>query len=49
MFRIADAMEKRADDIVAAETRNTGKPVALTASEEMEMPTFASAGCAPSP
>src|SRR6201981_3303723 len=35
MFRIADAMEKRADDIVAAETRNTGKPVALTASEEI--------------
>src|ERR1700745_80569 len=34
MFRIADAIEKRADDIVAAETRNTGKPVALTASEE---------------
>src|SRR6201992_1872229 len=35
MFRIADAMEKRADALVAAETRNTGKPVALTASEEM--------------
>src|SRR6476660_8033045 len=35
MFRIADAIEKRADDIVAAETRNTGKPVALTASEEV--------------
>src|SRR5436309_7029543 len=35
MFRIADAMEKRADDIVAAETRNTGKPVALTASDEV--------------
>src|SRR6202043_233140 len=35
MFRIADAMEKRADDIVEAETRNTGKPVALTASEEI--------------
>ena len=35
MFRIADAIEKRADDIVAAETRNTGKPVALTASEEI--------------
>ena len=35
MFRIADAMERRADDIVAAETRNTGKPVALTASEEV--------------
>ena len=35
MFRIADAIEKRADDIVAAETRNTGKPVAVTASEEV--------------
>src|SRR6201987_747105 len=35
MFRIADAFEKRADDIVTAETRNTGKPVALTASEEV--------------
>src|SRR5437667_11316041 len=35
MFRIADAIEKRADDIAAAETRNTGKPVALTASEEI--------------
>src|SRR6201982_370831 len=35
MFRIADAMEKRADDIVAAETRNTGTPVALTRSEEI--------------
>src|SRR5882757_1446762 len=35
MFRIADAMEKRGGDIVAAETRNTGKPVALTTSEEI--------------
>src|SRR6201989_1769848 len=35
IFRIADAIEKRADDVVAAETRNTGKPVALTASEEI--------------
>src|SRR5690242_21363807 len=35
MFRIADAIEKRAGDIVAAETRNTGKPVALMASEEV--------------
>src|SRR5207342_2279003 len=35
MFRIADAIEKRADDILAAETRNTGKPVALTTSEEI--------------
>src|SRR3984893_12496580 len=33
--RFADAMEKRAGEIVAAETRNTGKPVALTTSEEI--------------
>src|SRR4029077_7917787 len=32
IFRIADAIEKRADDVVAAGTPNTGKPVALTAS-----------------
>ena len=35
LLRFADAVEKRADDIVAAETRNTGKPVALTTSEEI--------------
>jgi betaine-aldehyde dehydrogenase len=35
LFRIADAIEKRADEIVEAETRNTGKPVALTTSEEI--------------
>src|SRR5579864_4633881 len=35
LFRFADAMEKRADEIVEAETRNTGKPVALTRSEEI--------------
>src|SRR5271166_1553820 len=35
LLRFADAMEKRADEIVEAETRNTGKPVALTASEEI--------------
>jgi betaine-aldehyde dehydrogenase len=35
LLRIADAMERRADEIVAAETRNTGKPVALTRSEEI--------------
>src|SRR5216684_5866866 len=35
LLRLADAMEKRADEIVAAETRNTGKPVALTTSEEI--------------
>src|SRR6516164_8199986 len=35
MFRIADAIEQRADELVEAETRNTGKPVALTRSEEI--------------
>src|SRR5260370_27924384 len=35
LLRMADAMEQRAADIVAAETRNTGKPVALTTSEEV--------------
>jgi betaine-aldehyde dehydrogenase len=35
MFRIADAIEKRADDIIEAETRNTGKPVAVMAAEEV--------------
>jgi betaine-aldehyde dehydrogenase len=35
LFRIADAIEQRADEIVEAECRNTGKPVALTRSEEI--------------
>jgi betaine-aldehyde dehydrogenase len=35
LFRIADAIEARADELVEAETRNTGKPVALTRSEEI--------------
>jgi betaine-aldehyde dehydrogenase len=35
LFRIADAIEARADELVEAETRNTGKPVALTRSEEL--------------
>ena len=35
LLRIADALEARADDLVAAESRNTGKPVALTLSEEV--------------
>src|SRR6478735_3119882 len=29
LLKIADAFEARADDLVAAECRNTGKPVAL--------------------
>jgi len=35
MFRIADAIEARAEDLIRAECENTGKPVALTASEEI--------------
>jgi betaine-aldehyde dehydrogenase len=35
LLRIADAIEARADDFVAAESQNTGKPVALTKSEEI--------------
>jgi betaine-aldehyde dehydrogenase len=35
LLRIADAIEARAGDLVAAECRNTGKPVALTRSEEI--------------
>jgi betaine-aldehyde dehydrogenase len=35
LLRIADAVESRADEIVEAETQNTGKPVALTMSEEI--------------
>jgi betaine-aldehyde dehydrogenase len=35
LIRIADAVEARADDLVAAETQNTGKPVALTRSKEI--------------
>ncbi|HEY3924005.1 MAG TPA: gamma-aminobutyraldehyde dehydrogenase [Acidothermaceae bacterium] len=35
LLRIADAIEARADEIVAAESQNTGKPLALTAAEEL--------------
>ena len=35
LYRIADAIEARADEIVAAEVQNTGKPIALTMSEEI--------------
>lgn len=37
LFRMADAIEARADDLVAAESRNCGKPLALTMSEEIPM------------
>ncbi len=35
LLRIADAVEARADELVEAESRNTGKLVPLTASEEI--------------
>jgi betaine-aldehyde dehydrogenase len=35
LLRIADAIEARADELVAAESQNTGKPVQLTLDEEI--------------
>jgi betaine-aldehyde dehydrogenase len=35
LLRIADAIEARAESFVKAESQNTGKPLALTASEEI--------------
>ncbi|MFI7600072.1 gamma-aminobutyraldehyde dehydrogenase [Actinoplanes sp. NPDC049681] len=35
LLKFADAVESRADELVAAESRNTGKPLGLTASEEL--------------
>ncbi len=35
LFRIADAIEARSEEMVEAEVRNTGKPTAMTASEEI--------------
>src|SRR5215468_7273621 len=35
LLKIADAIEARADEFVKAESQNTGKPLALTASEEI--------------
>jgi betaine-aldehyde dehydrogenase len=35
LLRIADAIEARAEDLIAAESENTGKPPALTRSEEV--------------
>jgi betaine-aldehyde dehydrogenase len=35
LFRIADAFEARADDLVRVEAANTGKPVAVTLAEEI--------------
>ncbi len=35
LLKIADALESRADEFVKAESQNTGKPIALTRSEEI--------------
>jgi len=35
LLKIADAIEARAEEMVAVESENTGKPIALTASEEL--------------
>ena len=35
LLRIADALEERADEFVRVESRNTGKPLALTATDEV--------------
>jgi betaine-aldehyde dehydrogenase len=35
LLRMADAVEARADEIIAAECRNTGKPIEVTRREEM--------------
>jgi len=35
LLDFADAVEARADDLVALESQNTGKPIGLTASEEL--------------
>ncbi len=35
LLKFADAIEARADDLVAAESRNTGKPVAMTQTDEV--------------
>jgi len=35
LLRIADAFEERAEELIAAEVENTGKPIGLTRSEEV--------------
>ncbi|NAZ82827.1 aldehyde dehydrogenase family protein [Kineococcus sp. R8] len=35
LLDLADAIEERAEEFIAAEVRNTGKPIALTRSEEL--------------
>ncbi|MGA0985796.1 MAG: aldehyde dehydrogenase family protein, partial [Candidatus Nanopelagicales bacterium] len=35
MFRIADLFEEKAEELVAIESENTGKPIAVTMAEEI--------------
>ena len=35
LLKIADAIESHADELIALESQNTGKPLALVASEEI--------------
>lgn len=35
LLKIADAIEERADEVIAIEVENTGKPISLTTSEEV--------------
>jgi betaine-aldehyde dehydrogenase len=35
LLKIADAIEERADEVIAIESENTGKPISLTTSEEV--------------
>ena len=35
LLKIADALESRADELIAIECENTGKPIGLTSSEEV--------------
>src|SRR5215207_2872922 len=35
LFRIADAVEARAEELIDVEVENTGKPIGLTRSEEI--------------
>jgi betaine-aldehyde dehydrogenase len=48
LLRMADAVESRAEEIVRAECRNTGKPVGLTHQEEMG-PLLESCASSPEP
>ena len=37
LLKIADAFENRQDELIAIESENTGKPISLTKSEEIQI------------